>query len=51
MSVIAKAMGHKDERVTAKYYAHLAPSYVAETIKANLPKLGIETDNVTPLRR
>ena len=51
MRVIAEAMGHGDTRMTEKHYAHLAPSYVAETIRAKLPKLGIETDNVTPLRR
>ena len=40
---------HKDTRMTEKHYAHLAPPYVAETIRANLSKLGIETGNVTPL--
>ena len=42
---------HSDTRMTEKHYAHLAPSYVAETIRANLPKLGIEAENVTTLRR
>ena len=51
MSVIAKAMGHSDSRMTEKHYAHLAPSYVAETIRANLPKFGIGAENVTTLRR
>ena len=51
MSVVAKALGHSDTRMTEKHYAHLAPSYVAETIRANLPKLGIVAGKVTPLRR
>lgn len=41
MSVIANALGHSSTRMTEKHYAHLSPSYVAETIRANLPKLGI----------
>ena len=43
-------MGHSDTRMTEKHYAHLAPSYVADTIRANLPVLGIvEPDAVTSL--
>lgn len=41
MSVIANALGHSSTNMTEKHYAHLSPSYVAETIRANLPKLGI----------
>ena len=51
MGVIAAAMGHADTRMTEKHYAHLAPSYVAEMIRANLPKLGIRAGNVAALRR
>jgi integrase len=51
MGVIAAQLGHRDTRMTEKHYAHLAPSYVAETIRVNFPKLGIaETLNVVPLR-
>lgn len=47
MAVIAEAMGHKDERITRKHYAHLAPSYVSETVRAALSGLGImEKSNV-----
>jgi integrase len=45
MAVISEAMGHKDERITRKHYAHLAPSYVSETVRAAVSGLGI----VTPL--
>ena len=41
MRVIADQLGHSDTRMTEKHYAHLSPSYVAETIRASFPKLGI----------
>ena len=41
MGVIAAQLGHADTRMTEKHYAHLAPSYVADTIRAALPALGI----------
>jgi integrase len=41
MAVIAKQLGHADTRMTEKHYAHLAPNYVADTIRANFPNLGI----------
>jgi integrase len=51
MGVIAAQLGHADTRMTEKHYAHLAPSYVAQTIRANFPVLGL-TDGaeVIPLR-
>jgi hypothetical protein len=44
LSVIAAQLGHADTRMTEKHYAHLAPSYVADTIRAHFPKLGIIND-------
>jgi integrase len=41
MAVIAQALGHADERITRKHYAHLSPSYLAETIRAGVAGLGI----------
>jgi len=41
MAVIAEAMGHKDERITRRHYAHLAPSYVADTVRAAISGMGI----------
>jgi hypothetical protein len=36
--------------MTEKHYAHLAPSYVADTIRAHFPTLGIaEESTVTPI--
>jgi integrase len=40
LGVIAAQLGHADTRMTEKHYAHLAPSYVADTIRANFPNLG-----------
>src|SRR5450755_3117765 len=31
MGVIAAQLGHSDTRMTERHYAHLAPSYVADT--------------------
>ena len=51
MAVVAKQLGHADTRMTEKHYAHLAPNYIADTIRARFPNLGIsETLNVVPLR-
>lgn len=41
LAVIATQLGHADSRMTEKHYAHLSPSYVAETIRAQFPDLGI----------
>lgn len=40
MGVIAAQLGHADTRMTERHYAHLSPSYVADTIRASLPPLG-----------
>jgi integrase len=41
MAVIAEALGHADERITRKHYAHLCPSYVRDAIRVGLGTLGI----------
>jgi integrase len=38
LQVIAEVLGHADTRMTSRHYAHLVPSYVAETVRANLPR-------------
>jgi integrase len=51
MAVIAEALGHSDERITRKHYAHLSPSYVRDAIRGGLGSMGIiDTDNVVRLR-
>ena len=50
LQVIAFALGHADTRITGRHYAHLMPSYVADTIRANLPDFGgFKSDNVSTL--
>jgi integrase len=39
MAVIARQLGHADTRMTERHYAHLAPNYIADTIRANFPRL------------
>ena len=52
MAVIAAQLGHAGTRMTEKHYAHLSPSYVAETIRANFPNLGIvEKTNVATIAK
>jgi len=47
MMMIATALGHSDTRMAERHYAHLAPSHVADTIRANLPTFAApEKDNV-----
>lgn len=51
MGVIAAQLGHSDTRMTEHHYAHLSPNYVAETVRAALPALGIvDKPNVAPLK-
>lgn len=41
LAVIAEALGHADERITRKHYAHLSPSYVRDSVRAGLGDLGL----------
>jgi integrase len=50
LQVIAEALGHADTRITHRHYAHLMPSYVADTIRKSLPTLDVPEENVTQLR-
>jgi integrase len=52
MAVIARQLGHADTRMTERHYAHLAPNYVADTIRANFPRLtGPQPPTVVPIGR
>lgn len=44
MAVIAQALGHADERITQRHYAHLAPSYVASQVRIHAAGMGIYED-------
>ncbi len=41
MAVITAQLGHSDVKITAKHYAHLAPGFVADTIRQAFGSLGI----------
>jgi integrase len=51
MLVVAKNLGHSDTRMVEKHYGHLAPSYVADAIRAGAPRFGIAAaDKVKAIR-
>ncbi|MHB1109711.1 MAG: tyrosine-type recombinase/integrase [Devosia sp.] len=41
MKIVAEALGHSDTRMVEKHYGHLAPSYVADTIRRHAPDLEV----------
>ena len=50
LAVIAAQLGHATPRMVEKHYGHLAPGYVADTVRAAFGSLGIvEPSNVVPL--
>jgi len=52
MGVIAVQLGHSDTRMTERHYAHLSPSYVAETVRQSFGRLGIVPETtITPIRQ
>jgi integrase len=49
--VAAKNLGHADTRMVERHYGHLAPSYLADTIRATAPRFGISAaSNVSTIR-
>jgi integrase len=42
--VVAKNLGHSDTRMVERHYGHLAPSYIADAIRAGAPKFGFKPD-------
>jgi len=49
MPVIAAQLGHEGTRMTERHYAHLAPSYVADTVRNLFGRMGIvPASNVQP---
>jgi integrase len=52
MLVVAKNLGHSDTRMVEKHYGHLAPSYIADAIRAGAPRFGaVTTSNISPIAR
>jgi integrase len=44
LNVVARNLGHADTIMTERHYAHLAPSYIAETIRKFAPDFGTSED-------
>ena len=44
LRMIADQLGHADSRMTERHYAHLAPSHVADTVRAAFGSYGFGTD-------
>jgi integrase len=47
LAVIASQLGHSDTRMVEKHYGHMAPSYVADTVRAAFDSLGIVSPGKT----
>jgi integrase len=52
LMVVAKNLGHATTGMVEKHYGHLAPSFIADAIRAGAPKYGIKAgkSSVVPLR-
>jgi integrase len=49
--VLARNLGHRDERMVVQHYGHLSEDYIAETIKAHAPRFGLVGDKkIVPVR-
>jgi integrase len=44
LMVVARNLGHADTRMVERHYGHLAPSYIADAIRAAAPKFDITPD-------
>ncbi len=44
LHVVGKNLGHADTRMVEKHYGHLAPSYIADAIRAAAPRFGFKPD-------
>lgn len=47
--VVAEALGHAGRRMAETHDAHLAPSYVADTIRRTAPDLSLPDGDVRPM--
>jgi integrase len=44
LMVVARNLGHADTRMVERHYGHLAPSFIADAIRAAAPKFGIKPE-------
>jgi integrase len=49
LMVVAKNLGHADTRMVERHYGHLAPSYVADSVRKHAPRFGKVSSNVRAL--
>ena len=45
LMIVARNLGHADTRMVEKHYGHLAPSYIADAIRAGAPRFGFKPDS------
>lgn len=45
LMVVSRNLGHTDTRMVEKHYGHLAPSFIADAIRAAAPTFGIKADH------
>jgi integrase len=51
LMVIARNLGHANTRMVESHYGHMAPSFIADAIRASAPRFAVKTDKkITPLR-
>lgn len=50
LQAVSVVLGHSDTRMTERHYAHLAPSFVADVIRASLPAFGTPKSSVRRIR-
>src|SRR5262249_18951795 len=52
LMVVAKNLGHRDTSMVEQHYGHLAPSFIADPIRAGAPKFGFVPDKkIAELKR
>jgi integrase len=51
LGVVAAQLGHSDTRMVEKHYGHMAPSYVADAVRAAFGTLGVTEDSSVALLR
>ena len=49
LMVVAKNLGHADTRMVERHYGHLAPSYVADSVRKHAPRFVKVSSNVRAL--
>jgi integrase len=51
LMVIAKNLGHADTTMVERHYGHMAPSFVADAIRAGAPRFNVPADKkIVPLK-